>query len=81
MSHAVTVRDEMPPCDARSGQCHLCGDEAVVGRVLDVDVQSRLATVAFPEGDATVALDLVDARVGDDVLVHLGFAIERVEAA
>ena len=81
MSQSVTVRDEMPRCDARIGQCHLCGDEAVLGRVLDVDVKSRLARVAFPEGEATVALDLVDARVGDDVLVHLGFAIERVGVA
>ena len=81
MSHSAIVRDETPRCDARNGQCHLCGDEAVLGRVLGVDAQSRLATVAFPDGEATVALDLVEARVGDDVLVHLGFAIERVEVA
>ena len=65
-------------CDARSGECHLCGDEAVVGRVIDIDAGDRTATVEFPDGPATVALDLVDAAVGDDVLVHLGFAIERV---
>ena len=81
MSAPVTGPSDTPRCDARDGQCHLCGDEAVLGRVLDVDANSRLATVAFPEGEATVALDLVDARVGDDVLVHLGFAIERVEVA
>ena len=66
-------------CDARSGECHLCGDEAVVGRVVDVDSRDCTATVEFPDGPATVALDLVDAAVGDDVLVHLGFAIERVD--
>ena len=65
-------------CDARSGECHLCGDEAVVGRVVDIDARDRTATVEFPDGPATVALDLVDAAVGDEVLVHLGFAIERV---
>ena len=69
---------EKAQCDARSGECHLCGDEAVVARVIDIDAGDRTATVEFPDGPATVALDLVDAAVGDDVLVHLGFAIERV---
>ena len=65
-------------CEARTGPCHLCGDEAVVGRVVAVDARSRTATVSLPDGPVTVALDLVEATVGDDVLVHLGFAIERV---
>lgn len=69
---------ESPVCDARSGSCHLCGDEAVVGRVVHLDAHARTASVALPEGMATVALDLVDASVGDEVLVHLGFAIECV---
>ncbi|MDQ6634423.1 MAG: HypC/HybG/HupF family hydrogenase formation chaperone [Gemmatimonadota bacterium] len=37
--------------------------------------------MAFSDASATVALDLVDASIGDDVLVHLGFAIERVGTA
>ena len=65
-------------CDSRAGHCELCGDDAEVGRVVDVDSNTRMATVAFAAGLATVALDLVDAGVGDDVLVHLGFAIERL---
>ena len=69
---------ENAQCDARSGECHLCGDEAIVGRVIDIDARDRTATVQLPDGPTTVALDLVDAVVGDDVLVHLGFAIERV---
>lgn len=76
----MSERLAMPPdvrCDARTGECHLCGDAAVVGRVIDIDSRMRTATVAFSDGVATVALDLVDASVGDDVLVHLGFAIER----
>ena len=68
-------------CDARTGSCHLCGDEAVAGRVLAVDAATRTATVAFESGTATVALDLVDAAVGDALLVHLGFAIARLEDA
>jgi len=53
---------------------------AVVGRVIDVDAGSRTGTVAIAGSTATVALDLVDVRIGEDVLVHLGFAIERVNA-
>lgn len=77
----MTAPSGMQPCDATTGPCHLCGDEAVVGRVVDIDDRATTATVAFQTGTATVALDLVEARVGDDVLVHLGFAIERVETS
>lgn len=76
MTVRVTTR-----CDARDGGCQLCGDEAVAGRVVAIDAGSRTATVAFGSGTATVALDLVDADVGDHVLVHLGFAIQRLGAA
>ena len=68
-------------CDAVDERCHLCSDDAVVGRVTFVDTDGRTATVNFDEGSATVALDLIDANVGDRVLVHMGFAIERVEAS
>lgn len=74
----MTSPRENAQCDAQNGECHLCGDEAIVGRVIDIDARDRTATVHLPDGPATVALDLVDAAVGDDVLVHLGFAIERV---
>lgn len=66
-------------CDATDGRCHLCSDDAVVGRVIQVDANGRSGTVLFAAGSATVALDLIDARVGDSVLVHMGFAIERLE--
>ena len=74
----MTIPADISLCDARSGPCHLCGDEALVGRVLEIDARTRTATVELAGHRATVALDLVDAGVGDDVLVHLGFAIERV---
>lgn len=76
MSHPDLARSA---CDAADGTCHVCGDVAVSGRILAVDVASRTATVALGAEQATVALDLVDAGPGDDVLVHLGFAIERLE--
>lgn len=77
----MSARDEGPRCSPESDTCHLCADEAVVGRVLNIDEQSRTATVRFDTGTATVALDLVEAGVGDELLVHLGFAIERVGIA
>ena len=74
----MTTPSRIPDCDAPSGHCHLCGDDAVIGSVLELDLIARTATVALPDGPATVAMDLVDAAVGDRVLVHFGFAIERV---
>lgn len=53
----------------------------MIGRVVGIDGAARTAVVMFDEHAATVALDLVDADVGDTVLVHLGFAIERVGGA
>ena len=78
MTTTVTGSPDTSGCDARAGECHLCGDEAVVGRVIDMDASTRTATVDFPDGAASVAMDLVDAEVGDNVLVHLGFALEVV---
>lgn len=67
-----------PRCDSSDGVCHVCADDAVPARVLDIEAATRTATVSLAGSTATVALDLVDARVGDIVLVHLGFAIERL---
>ena len=77
----MTPLSPLPHCDAPSGECHLCGDFATVGRVMAIDAAARTATVSFQDATSTVALDLVDACVGDDLLVHLGFAIERVNCA
>ena len=77
----MSIPADVTSCVERTGECHLCGDEAVVGRVIDMDASSRTATVEFAEGSASVAMDLIDAAVGDEVLVHLGFAIERVGIA
>ena len=67
--------------DRRDDACHLCGDVASAGRVVGVDVAARTALVTLECGIVTVALDLVEADVGDTLLVHLGFAISRLEVA
>ncbi len=75
----IDPSERLTTCEPGTGGCHLCGDEALAGRVLQIDAAARTALVAFAGATATVAMDLVEARVGDDVLVHLGFAIERLE--
>ena len=72
---------DLSRCDAPGGMCHVCGDVAVAGRVLEVDCVNRTALVAIGEDVVTVAVDLVDADVGDELLIHLGFAIERLVRA
>ncbi len=76
MTAATNVTQQR--CDPLTDTCRICGDEGVVGRVMAIDAAARTATVTLASGTATVALDLVDAEVGDELLVHLGFAIAHV---
>lgn len=68
-------------CNPQDGRCRICGDEAVAARVVSMDAAARTAVVEMGGERLTIATDLVDARVGDDLLVHMGFAIERLERA
>ncbi len=58
--------------------CASCADEAVAMRVVETapPLQGALC-VAMDGTRALVLLDLVDAEVGDEVLVHGGVAIGR----
>ena len=72
-----------PPCtpDAR-GHCSVCADEGRFARVLALDEAATTALVAVDGTEQTVALDLTaGVRVGDLILVHLGFAIAQLESA
>lgn len=62
------------------GSCSICGDEASPAVIESIDAASGTAQVRGIIGaGTTVALDLLDgASVGDTVMVHLGFAIERL---
>jgi hydrogenase maturation factor len=67
---------------AADGRCSICGDEATVARVVAIDERAQTAEVVAEAAQSTVALDLVhDVHVGDTLLVHMGFAIERVRGA
>ena len=70
-----------PGCEVTpDGHCTVCGDQALVARVISVDGAARAAEVELEGAVRVVALDLVDGvRPGDAVLVHQGFAIGRME--
>ena len=56
---------------------------AVPGKILDVDqqVNNRMGTIQFGGITRQAYLDFVpEANVGDYVIVHVGFAISRVDA-
>ena len=58
--------------------CVTCSDEAVAMRVLETAAALEPARCADADGTiALVLLDLVEAGVGDEVLVHGGVAIAR----
>jgi len=57
---------------------------AIPGKILELEEKpgTRLAHVQFGGISRTVSLDFVpEAVVGDYVMVHVGFAISRVDAA
>ena len=56
--------------------CITCSDDAVAMRVLAIDETRALGLCEDAQGSrCTVELALVDARPGDEVLVHAGTAI------
>jgi hydrogenase maturation factor len=62
--------------DCTSHACITCGDVATPMRVVEVDEGRGLALCETAEGErSTVEIALVEARPGDEVLVHAGTAI------
>lgn len=70
-----------------TGSCSICGDEGLVGRVVEVPEGGTVGRVRLERdgrgretsGERSVALDLLEeVRPGDRVVVHMGFAIARV---
>lgn len=72
--------DDAPVCTpGPDGRCSVCADEGVPGRVLEIR-PGNVALVELPGGQQEVAVDLIEeVKVGDQLLVHLGFAIARLE--
>jgi len=73
---------EQPPGVCFDGHCITCGDEGVAMRVVTVDAARGLALCEEEAGGrSTVEIGLVDAMPGDQLLVHAGTALVRLEAA
>ena len=53
---------------------------AIPGKVVNIDKKKEYATVDYGEGTKRKAnVTLVDAKIGDYVLVHAGFAIQILD--
>ena len=53
---------------------------AIPGRIVEIDKKKEYATIDYGDGTKRkVNVSLVDARVGDYVLVHAGFAIQVLD--
>ncbi len=66
----------------REGHCITCSDAAEPMRVIAIDDARGLALCADERGaHHTVEIALVNAGVGDELLVHAAVAISRLEAA
>jgi hydrogenase expression/formation protein HypC len=55
-------------------RCVTCGDAATAARVVALG-DDGLARVVSDDGESEVSVELVDARIGDVLLVHAGIAI------
>jgi len=53
---------------------------AIPGKIIEIDSKKEHATVDYGEGTRRKAnIILVDAKIGDYVLVHAGFAIQVLD--
>ena len=78
--HEARAATAEPTATCTDDRCITCGDiavEALVLRLLD----AGLAVVDAGAGEETVSVALVDAKVGDHVLVHAGEALTCLGAA
>lgn len=76
---------EYPVCvPDETGHCSVCGDEGLVGTVLELSDRGDTARVRLDEAsrgsrEIEAALDLLDGVApGDRIVVHMGFAIGTV---
>lgn len=53
---------------------------AIPGKIIDIDKKKEHATVDYGDGTKRKAnITLVEAKIGDYVLVHAGFAIQVID--
>jgi hydrogenase expression/formation protein HypC len=52
---------------------------AIPGKIIQIDDKSDSATIDYGDGTKRmINVSLVDVKIGDYVLVHAGFAIEKL---
>lgn len=75
----ITITEaNMPTCSPDS-YCAICADEGLPGQVLEI-LPDDMVLLAMENGEQEVAIELIDnVKIGDILLVHLGFAIARIE--
>jgi hydrogenase expression/formation protein HypC len=65
--------------DCHSDHCITCGDEGIPMTVLRIDPERRLALCQASDGaKSSVEIALVEAEPGDELLVHAGVALVRL---
>jgi len=53
---------------------------AIPGKIVNIDKNKEYSLVDYGEGTKRkINVSLVDAKVGDYVLVHAGFAIQKID--
>ena len=53
---------------------------AIPGKIVEIDKKKEHATIDYGDGTKRKAnITLVDAKIGDYVLVHAGFAIQTLD--
>jgi len=51
---------------------------AIPGKIISIDKKTHHATVSFNGIEKDVNMEIVDAKIGDHVIVHAGYAIEKL---
>ncbi len=53
---------------------------AIPGKIIKINQKNDLANVDYGDGTKrTINISLVNVKIGDYVLVHAGFAIEKID--
>ncbi len=51
---------------------------AIPGKIKSIDKKTRHAKVSFDGMEKDINIEVVDAKIGDYVIAHAGFAIEKL---
>lgn len=51
---------------------------AIPGKIKSIDIKTHHATVSFNGIEKNINIEVVDVNIGDYVIVHAGYAIEKL---